>query len=445
MFQLIKLAVQRRFEALFELDERAWHWSTRRVRDAGKLLYLLGRKFSHDLALERASALTFATTVGLIPLVVLLFMIFRSNLELFDAQLNALKAWMQSLGKSDEVRSEIGAAFEQIKQSLATPIAAGRAVTPLAVLGLVISVTALFRSAQRSFSVIWNVQSVGGFFKKLATFWLLLTALPLILGVSVALKSQVVDDLQIAAIQNTLLPLVLTFFGFTLVYRFLPDAAVSINAASAGAICAAIVWLLGAWLFGQYVQNWANQSLYGALGVVPLFLLWAYFSWLIAFVGCELSYCIQNFSTLEREIRTRSEGQRITRPVLAVLLLERVYFGFSGRTATAPDSAAIARDCGVPLQMVEEVLSRLSAAQLVVVTAGGALLPTRAPERCGIAEVFGLFPAGTGFRLPGIDLANSAAGRLIASLEAETAERLGRLTFRDLNTPTVDAASAAVD
>lgn len=59
---------------------------------------------------------------------------------------------------------------------------------------------------------------------------------------------------------------------------------------TAGSFLATVVWLVGTFLFGLYVQNFGSyNAIYGALGAVIVFLLWLYLSAYILLAGAELN------------------------------------------------------------------------------------------------------------------------------------------------------------
>ena len=49
------------------------------------------------------------------------------------------------------------------------------------------------------------------------------------------------------------------------------------------------------WLFGLLVTHSSYTSIYGAFAVVPLFLLWIYFLWVLILIGAELVRSLETF------------------------------------------------------------------------------------------------------------------------------------------------------
>ena len=69
------------------------------------------------------------------------------------------------------------------------------------------------------------------------------------------------------------------------------------RSAAIGALITAFTWLLFQELFGLYLSSTALTSLYGALALVPFFLLWLYGSWLLLLFGLEIAFSLQYMAT----------------------------------------------------------------------------------------------------------------------------------------------------
>ena len=79
-----------------------------------------------------------------------------------------------------------------------------------------------------------------------------------------------------------------------LLYKLMPNTQVRWRPALWGAFVAAGLAEASKWGFGLYVsQALPYLKLYGAIGLVPLFLFWLYLGWLIILFGLELAYTLQ--------------------------------------------------------------------------------------------------------------------------------------------------------
>lgn len=434
--------------------------SLSRVRRGGlflaKLLYLTLRKLKRDLCFERAASLSFTTTVCLLPLTLLAFSLFSSLgsdgifqgfSDEFDRSVEELQDWVVRY-VADDSADEVRSYLVELRASLTRQASQ---VQRLALVVLLITVLSLFRSAERSFSAIWNVRVKRGYLKKLGTFWLLLTLAPLILGTSVYVKSTLERTLGVPAEQSAqeagppeappaeessflkrgfqelilhwVFPISISFFAFTLLYIYLPNTRVRLDAAATGALVAAFGWELGTQSFDYYLQNAFLSGVYGALGVVPFFLFWVYFSWFVALFGAEIGYCLQNFTVLEQEVRYHFEEERVSRPVHGLLFLERIYRGFQG-DGDAANPESLAREFRVPLSEVEDSVEILVKSGFVVVDADGALTPRQDAARIRPIEVVECFPTGSGYRFPSGVPADTPLRRLLAEVRFDAERQL---------------------
>ncbi len=91
-----------------------------------------------------------------------------------------------------------------------------------------------------------------------------------------------------------LLPFLLTYCMFCLIYKVLPNKTVHFKSALKGALFSSLLWELAKHLFAWYVTNIAMYSIfYGSLSALAVFVLWVYYSSVIFVVGGELLYILE--------------------------------------------------------------------------------------------------------------------------------------------------------
>ncbi|MFG0260534.1 MAG: YihY/virulence factor BrkB family protein, partial [Phycisphaerales bacterium JB041] len=151
---------------------------------------------------------------------------------------------------------------------------------------------------------------------------------------------------------NVLINFVLLFF----VYMTVPNSRVALKPAAGGAILAATVWEVGKWGFKFVVTNSSAQTLYGALALVPLFLLWVYITWIIVLSGLQIAYMFQHFRAFAVE-EEPEDGPLLVDPLALVRVAVEVARGFTiGQTATVSGvSTAIGLDEKASLEMLERL------------------------------------------------------------------------------------------
>src|SRR6185295_188734 len=70
--------------------------------------------------------------------------------------------------------------------------------------------------------------------------------------------------------------------------------------AALGSFIAALMWELGKWGFGLYVQHSLKNNWYGSLALLPLFMFWIYLTWSVVLIGLEITFIQQYWSLLKR-------------------------------------------------------------------------------------------------------------------------------------------------
>ena len=120
-----------------------------------------------------------------------------------------------------------------------------------------------------------------------------------------------------------------------------------------------------------------NSKIYGSLGLVPVFMIGLYFSWVILLFGAQVAYAFQNRKSYLQDKLVENVNQR-GREFIALRLMTCIGQRFQhGRPpAMIPD---IATELDIPTKLAQQVLQPLLAARLVAETTGTepAYIPAR--------------------------------------------------------------------
>jgi membrane protein len=187
------------------------------------------------------------------------------------------------------------------------------------------------------------------------------------------------------------------------VYALLPTTRVPYRAALAGAVIAVPLWLIAKWGFGVYLTRFVSTgNLYGALGLLPLFLIWLNLSWWIFLFGAQLAHTASNLGVM----RTMEERQRPVRPADLLAAAIAVVGPYEdGRGPVTVETAAAA--LGLSKERAQRLLDRLVARDVLCrVRAKGAADaygPVRPAERTTLTQVLGLDPPGPDEPGPALD------------------------------------------
>jgi membrane protein len=86
-----------------------------------------------------------------------------------------------------------------------------------------------------------------------------------------------------------LVSIFITVILFMLVYRFMPNAPVSLRDTVPGAIIGGVLWEMAKYLFAWSLHYFHYDQIYGSVGAVVAVLTWGYFSSLILLFGAQLT------------------------------------------------------------------------------------------------------------------------------------------------------------
>jgi len=378
-------------------------------------------EFLNDKCLLRASALAYASLLALVPVTAIFFFIL-TKLDAFSA--------IQLKVEDILFRNLIPTRTDVIREYL---IQYTQNVMLLGVFGLIaLFVTAvfLFNSIEHSINDIWQAKQRRPFLSKFTSFWTVLTAVPVLLIISLLLAANLkVKDIDIFELK--FLTYLLNWVAFWFAYQFIPYTRVRISAALVGAVVGGTLWELAKGAFNWYITNMtAFDKVYGSLGAVPVFLLWIYLTWLIVLFGAEVAYAVQY--PRERDHLTQEELSNYLEfySVRAMAEIVRHFNAQDGSESSAVDAL---RNIGIPPEILGEILNRLSERQLIVYTEDKDYVPARRPSSIMVREVV---EAVSGKKLLAPDSAKDDVSRRLREtfkdIAAGVDSALGELDFNML-------------
>jgi len=197
------------------------------------------------------------------------------------------------------------------------------------------------------------------------------------------------------------LPLVVLWLAFALIYLLVPNTKVRFGAALIGGIVGGSLWHLNN-LFGfLYVSRAVtNSQIYGKLGLVPVFMIGLYFSWVILLFGAQVAYAWQNRRSYLQDKFVENVNQR-GREFIALRLMTLIGQRFQ-HGEPAATLQQISAELGIPTKLAQQVLQPLLAARLVTEIAGAepAYLPARPLDAINAHHVLRAVRAGAGQDIP---------------------------------------------
>ena len=244
------------------------------------------RRFSAERCAQAAASLSFATLLGLVPLIAVgLALIGR--LPFAEGMSAALEKFLLANLLPEKAGSIIARYALQFAHKAAH----------LTLIGAVaLATTALMQmlTIEHAFNAIWRVKEQRPMLRRVAMHLLALLLGPLLFGGSLAVIAYLasvafglVEELKwLDTLFFRIFPFAFMTALFALLYYGLPNRRVKRWHALAGGIFATLGFSLMQRLFGAFIIGFpAYTVVYGAFAAIPIFLVWLYLSWSVVLIG----------------------------------------------------------------------------------------------------------------------------------------------------------------
>ena len=349
--------------------------------------YTLAR-FNRDRCFAAAGALSYTTLVSLVPLGVIALGIL-SIFPTFAALREELVAMM--------FRAFVPAVGEQAAYWFGSFATSAAQTTAIGLIGIAGTGVLLLVTVEDQLNLIWRVSVPRPWVQRILAYWTLLTLGPLLVGGSVTLSTyfdivaqhaglnpaQIADLYTWKAEFGRFLPFLLEFIACTLLFCLIPNCAVRWRDGAIGALCAVILIQFLKTGFSAYILTTSYQTVYGALAVVPIFLLWMYFSWMVILFGAVIAANLPTWQIDERLGHLGAGGVQLGLALAIIAALaRRQQQGGTSRTA------GLARELGIPTTALVEYLNRLAQAGFVAPTQAGGWVLAWNPQNATLSDLY---------------------------------------------------------
>jgi membrane protein len=255
---------------------------------------------------------------------------------------------------------------------------------------LIFAAISMLSRIEDTFNDIWGVAHGRSWFMRIVLYWGVISLAPVLLIVALGLATgphwegtkRLLTAMPFAGhFIFQVLPVVVLCLTFAVFYALMPNTKVHWRAALAGGLVGGILFHLNNVASVLYVSRVvSNSRIYGSLGMVPVFMIGLYFSWLILLFGAQVGYAYQNRAAYFEEKQIENIDQR-GREFIALRLMTCIGQRFT-RGDPPPSEVEIAEALAVPTRLVQQLMQTLSAARLVTEAAGSepAYLPARPLE-----------------------------------------------------------------
>jgi len=354
----------------------------------GRFFHLVFVDFAQKKAFMMSSSLSYATVLGMVPLVVVAVAMSKGFLQERVDQYapkaidyfiaNVAPVFNDAGAQSDGGRKLRGTLNKYVEEDIVPTIVKLdlKEIGAYGLIGLIIIAFSLMRTVEEAFNDIWGVETSRSYFRLLLRYWMVIALFPLAMLAMLWLTGfgLVQDLLRLkqsfgigrAAIAHAgnLIPL---WVIFAVVYKFIPYTNVRLVPALVGGVVGGTLWQLNNFLSFMFVSK-ALQThyLYGSFGIIPILLMTLYMGWLIVLFGAHVSFAAQNLELFRNRLLARrltsSERQEIA--LLCVALAARRFVD----RQSPPDAAEISVVSGLPEIYFEDSLKTLVQERFLIQT-----------------------------------------------------------------------------
>lgn len=360
-----------------------------RVRAFARFIW---HRFFDDRCPSTAGALAYTTLFALVPLITALLGIL-SEFPVFAQWREQITTFL-----FENFVPATGAAIQGYFTEFA---ASASKATAIGVLILLFSAVSLMLSIEDAFNRIWRVATNRLPMARFVMYWTVLTLGPLLLAAALAISSYVLalpllaeagESFQMKARLLGMLPFAIQWFALTACYVLIPNCKVHLRHAAIGAFVAAALFEIAKRAFAAYVTSGSSYNqIYGALAVIPVFIVWIYLSWVIVLLGASLTASMSAFDY--RPHAPRLPAGEEFRGLVRVL----GHFVAAQREGRGLDAAALrSRESFLDDNLTQRFLADLDRAHLIQRSESGDFMLVCDPASVTLYDVY----AAANYRLP---------------------------------------------
>ena len=276
------------------------------------VLFRAGKQFMRDDAMTYAAATSYYVFFSLFPTMIFVVTVFGLVVRNPELQEQVVDSILNVVPAGFAIRSDIHAVISDVSAA-SSPV-----LLVVGLLGTAWTASNMFAALRRGLNLAFNIASTRNFLVGRLMDMLNLPAIMLLALISVSATATVrVLESQFAewfretelsswtwSVAYFLIPYVLSFTAFLMLYRVLPNARYPLRYLAIGATFAAIGFELVKGGFSLYVSNFANyQEVYGALGGVVTFLFFVFIqSNIVIFGGAIAAQVIHDYHIAPEKI-----------------------------------------------------------------------------------------------------------------------------------------------
>jgi len=385
-----------------------------------RVAILLLKGLVRDHLALRASALTFATILAIVPFLAIMFFVIETfNLgegisellapltgatagdSMTSAELKNKQLWDQFIGLlfrgfEEDAVTGAGQDLHNPVQTLVGFAERGSDPKTLTLAGVIFVLTAVFglmMNIESCFNTIWGITRTRSWYRMFSDYLMVLLLLPFVVAAMLSLTAA----LESGRFKALLGPFAFGLRGvqivgawlvFTALYFIVPNTRMKFRYPLLAGVVAGTLWCFLSYAYVRFQYGLPRYNLlYSTFAQIPVLLMWVYLSWLIVLLGAELTFAYQNEKTfaMERLAEGASYAYKEALGLWALMQLGRRFD--AGEPGLA--AAAAAEEWNVPTRLLNEVLDELQEGGLVTQSASNPpkYYPARSLDKTTVSGV----------------------------------------------------------
>ncbi|MDR1886724.1 MAG: YihY/virulence factor BrkB family protein [Prevotellaceae bacterium] len=333
-----------------------------------KVLLITFREFNNGKVNLQASSLSFYLLMSIVPIVAIVFAV-SSGFGIEEY----LREWLtETFPDQTEVVNKLLLYAESAIKN-----ARGGWITGVGIGVLLWSSLSMFIRIEEALNSIWQAKRNRSWARRLSDYLSVMLIAPLLLilsnSITVTFRFYLDSVIEQSPFLGTikplifnLLPIILVWIIFTLLYVVMPNVKVRFFPALITAILAGTVFYCveQIYIYSQVSISKYN-AIYGSLAAIPLFLFCAKLGWQIVLFGAELAFAYQNIDSYEFELTEQENMSHLNFTILSVYVLKSITDVFKLGEPPKPASR-LSEELGLSIRSLNLIIKALIKCGLIL-------------------------------------------------------------------------------
>ena len=232
----------------------------------------------------------------------------------------------------NETQESVVSFFNELNEQVSQINLAGFGAIGIGV--LIWGAISLLVTVERSFNTIYQCPTGRSWLARFSSYWAIITLGPVLLFISfffffqaLQFATQIPGTKTLFTFLSVFTSLFASWLLLLALFMLMPNTRVAFRPALIGSFVSALLWELAKLGFKLYVTKALsaaslNVALYGSLGLILIFLLWIYITWLVIVFGLEITSTLQLLPGRRlKELLTATEHDPVASPDLILLIM----------------------------------------------------------------------------------------------------------------------------